>query len=715
MKLPKQLQDKRFRFIAIRPGTKKPVEDDWNVTYNYKYNDPEFVKYLKTAKAYGVACRYGKLAIIDCDEKKVADDIFMKLPNTFTVKTGSGGTHFYYIVKGLRDKIVLIDDNKKHWGEVQFTDAQALGAGSKHPNGNYYEILQDNKIKTITKEQLDEVIKPYVKTKKTFVCNSGVNFSIEEIVKNIKGLDLNAKGELQGAHPVHGSVKGERGDNFSVDVENNRWHCYRCDTGGDAIALVAVLEGIVDCSECDKGFWKEHPKEFKKTLKVAEEKYGYVNDTYKPRHKDKEDTLILFLGKKLNTQAIVKYIMSKYKFVTIKDAASKKPHIYIYTDGCYDLNGNSELERIIKEIFANSVWSIHYRNEIMEYIKTENTKDRDEIQPPKHLINVNNGIYDLKTGTLMPHSSKYYFLYKIPIDYKLNAKMPRINKYFASTLKKEYITLSQEIFGYCLYFDYPISSIMYLYGTGGNGKSVWIHLLTAMLGKKNVASKEISSLMSNNFASSGLYGKLANICGEMSAGVMKNTDMLKRLSAGDSIDAEFKGRDAFSFDNRAKIITACNEIPECNDTTDGWLERQYILPFLEKFRRTKRDNTHLREQLVSSKKEMEGLLLWSLQGLQRLLKNEQFSYGYDMGERYTMYQRNCAYFIETSYVHKDFNDFVKVNDIRGKYKEWCKKNDVPMANPTLLARKLDKDNYTLDRIQDENREWVWVRRFLKEV
>ena len=112
---------------------------------------------------------------------------------------------------------------------------------------------------------------------------------------------------------------------------------------------------------------------------------------------------------------------------------------------------------------------------------------------------------------------------------------------------------------------------------------------------------------------------------------------------------------------------------------------------------------------------MEGLLLWSLQGLQRLLKNERFSYNYDMGDRYAMYQKNCSYFIETTYVHKDFSDFIKVNDIRKSYEKWCKKNDVPVANPTLLARKLDKDGYTLDRIQDESRKWVWIRRFLKEV
>lgn len=714
MKLPKQLQDKRFRFIKILSGTKKPVENDWNMTYNYKHDDPEFVKYLKTAKAYGVACRFGKLAIIDCDEKEVASEIFMKLPNTFTVKTGSGGTHFYYIIEGLRDKIILIDNDNKHWGEVQFTGAYALGAGSLHPNKNYYEVLQDNKIEAITKEQLDEAIKPYVRTKKTFICNSGINFSIEDIAKGIKGLDLNGKGELQGKHPTHGSKKGEKGTNISIDVENNKWHCFRCKTGGDAIALVGVLEGIVDCSDCTKGFWKEHKKEFKETLKVAEKKYNYI-PAEKPEKYQKKDGLLLFKNKILNTEDIVTYIMERYEFVTIKDSASKTPYIYLYMDGKYSLEGRTELEKIIKNLFKGSAWTIHHKNEIMDYIKTEKVKDRDEINPPKHLINVNNGIFNLKTGELEKHSSKYYFLYKIPIDYKKNAKMVKIKRYFESTLKKEYITLSQEIFGYCLYFDYPITSIIYLYGSGGNGKSVWIHLLISMLGKGNFASKEISNLMTNQFATSGLYGKLANVCGEMSPGVMKNTDMLKRLSAGDSVDAEFKGRDAFTFFNKAKIITACNEIPECKDTTDGWLERQYILPFLKKFRRTPEDNTHLREQLVSSKAEMEGLLLWSLQGLERLLKKERFSYNYNMEERYNMYQKNCNFFIDSSYIKKGFDDFIKVNDIKKQYVKWCIKNDVPIANPTLLARKLDKDEHSLDRIQDEDKNWVWIRRYIQEV
>ena len=715
MRLPKQLCNKKYRFIKIMAGTKRPSEENWTMENSYKYNDSEFIEYLEKNKSYGVLCGYGQLCVIDCDRKEIASDIFMHLPSTLVIQTGSGGTHHYFIVKGLREKIVLTDNKNEHFGECQFTGAQVLGAGSLHPNGNYYKILQNNKIETITKEQLDEVIKPYIKSKKVFVCNSGINFSIKDIAKGIRGLDLNGAGELQGKHPTHGSSKGDKGTNITIDVENNKWHCYRCGTGGDAIALVAVLEGIVDCSDCVRGFWKNHSKEFKATLKVAEEKYGYVNNSYKPKSKGKEDTLILFRDKKLNTQEIVKYIMGKYDFITVKDSTSRKPHIYIYQDGYYNLNGNSELERIIKNIFVNSMWSIHYRNEIMEYVKSENTVDRDEIQPPKHLINVNNGIYNLKTEKLEPHDSKYYFLYKIPIDYKPNAKMPKITEYFNSTLKKEYIDLSQEIFGYCLYYDYPIHGMVYLLGRGRNGKSVFINLLISMLGRENTASKEISSLMSNRFASSSLYGKLINVCGEMSTGVMKNTDMLKRLSAGDMIDAEFKGRDAFSFPNRAKIITACNELPECKDTSIGWTERQIIIPFLEEFRRGKKANTHLTEQLTGNKAEMRGLLLWAIKGLQRLLKNEQLSYPWDMAERYLIYQRNSEYFLENNYVKANFADFLEVNDIRKSYYSWCEKNDVPKDSDTTLARKMTDADYTLDRIQNEKRDWIWIRRFIREM
>ena len=50
----------------------------------------------------------------------------------------------------------------------------------------------------------------------------------------------------QGPHPVHGSTSG---DNFMVHEDS--YHCFRCDSDGDILKYVAMLEGIIDCSESD--------------------------------------------------------------------------------------------------------------------------------------------------------------------------------------------------------------------------------------------------------------------------------------------------------------------------------------------------------------------------------------------------------------------------------------------------------------------------------
>jgi len=429
----------------------------------------------------------------------------------------------------------------------------------------------------------------------------------------------------------------------------------------------------------------------------------------------KEEVVQLYLdgSKQINVRQVVKYLKRKHTFITVKDATSRKPHIYIYEDGYYKLDGDIRLLKTVKDLFKDN-WKSLYENEVTRYLKTENVVDRDKIHPPEHLINLKNGIYNLETDELEPHTPNYYFLYKIPVNYNPNATMPKIMRYFKSTLKQKYIDLSQEIFGYCLLWDYSIAGIFYLYGSGGNGKGVWIHLLTHMLGKENVAEKEIGKLMSNNFATSGLYGKLANICGEMSTSVMKSTDMLKRLSAGDNIDAEFKSKDAFSFPNMAKIITACNEIPECTDMTDGWVQRQYLISFMEKFRKTSRDITKLRKQLVSNRGEMEGLLFWSLQGLKRLLKNEKFTYE-NQEERYYMCKNSVEYFIENNYAHKDFGDYIEFAKVKSKYEKFCKENDIPPEKPEALGIRLSKLKYSKDRMLNDKGKWIWINRFLVEL
>jgi len=305
-------------------------------------------------------------------------------------------------------------------------------------------------------------------------------------------------------------------------------------------------------------------------------------------------------------------------------------------------------------------------------------------------LNFNNGTYNLNTGKLRPHSPEDYFLYKIPWNYNVKSRFEssKIAKYFEQTLKPEYITFSQELFGYCLYYSYRYHGLFYLFGTGGNGKSVWTRLFGALLGNDNVSNKDTGTIAVDKFAAARLYGKLANLCGELNEDQLKKTDKLKSLTSGDRIEGEFKHKDPFSFENKAKIISSCNKIPYSTDKTDGWYERQYVLPFLKKFRNSKQEDIDLLDKLITQR-EMEGLLKWAVQGLQRLTKNKKFSYPWPKKERYLMYQQNVKYFLYTFYaVSGNYTDTIPVKEIRDHYAEWCEKNDIPQASDQALGTEI---------------------------
>ena len=63
-------------------------------------------------------------------------------------------------------------------------------------------------------------------------------------------LERKSQTELAGPHPFHGSSTG---DNFNINVSKGLWHCWRHGTGGDALSLIAVCEGLLDCEQAVSG------------------------------------------------------------------------------------------------------------------------------------------------------------------------------------------------------------------------------------------------------------------------------------------------------------------------------------------------------------------------------------------------------------------------------------------------------------------------------
>ena len=86
---------------------------------------------------------------------------------------------------------------------------------------------------------------------------------------------------------------------------------------------------------------------------------------------------------------------------------------------------------------------------------------------------------------------------------------------------------------------------------------------------------------------------MVNISSELPETSVNNLHIFKKLVTGDIIDAEFKGKDSFTFTNTAKFIFSANELPKMNDTSEGFIRRILIIPFKRYFNEEERDQEML--------------------------------------------------------------------------------------------------------------------------
>ncbi len=155
MILPKQLQNREFKFVLIKNKSKIPYEASWQQFNNYVFFHPK----IKQAISCGILCGKGSVIVLDIDKKELCEE-FDKKCDTFSVKTGSSKRHFYFICSDefQRSYYVLKDG----CGELRVKNSQVLCPGSTHPNGNKYEIFNHREIRKISKDEIKSLLEGYL-------------------------------------------------------------------------------------------------------------------------------------------------------------------------------------------------------------------------------------------------------------------------------------------------------------------------------------------------------------------------------------------------------------------------------------------------------------------------------------------------------------------------------------------------------------------------
>ena len=258
-----------------------------------------------------------------------------------------------------------------------------------------------------------------------------------------------------------------------------------------------------------------------------------------------------------------------------------------YKDGYYQ-PADHMINRDIKRLLGHE-WNSNRHKEIIAALRSDTQVEANETNPNPYEVNVLNGVYNLQTGEFGPHSPRRYDTRQCPVIYE---RKPDDND--AATLVEKFLEeifpqldrrmAAIELAGYCLLGHQPkLQKAFMLEGVGANGKSTFMKWITAMLGKENVSSQSLHDLGNKDFSASQLYGKLANMYDDLDAKALRNTGVFKSLTTGDSIDAQYKYQDPFSFENEATLVFSCNELPKSFDHSYGYYRRWSVITFSEQF------------------------------------------------------------------------------------------------------------------------------------
>jgi len=319
--------------------------------------------------------------------------------------------------------------------------------------------------------------------------------------------------------------------------------------------------------------------------------------------------------------------------------------------------------------------SNHHVREIISDLKSYRLKNREFPTPPWHLIPFNNGVYNLKTEEFSDFEPKHNFTSKLAVNYNFESQgCPLIDRIFRQLVKPEDLSDLYELAAYCMVPTYANQEVYFLLGAGRNGKSIYSHILTELLGARNVSAVSLHDFQSHRFSGAEIHGKFANISSELRYNDLNNTDQLKRLSGGDRIQAERKFQHPFNFVNFAKLIFVTNELPRTMDKTVAFYRRIRIINFPNVFE-GRREDKLLKDKITTD--ELEGLAFKCV-GILHNMMRRKFTFTNqrsteDTAEEYEALSNPIDTFIQAS-CEPDADGFIAKVDFKDKLDRWLRSN-----------------------------------------
>lgn len=313
-------------------------------------------------------------------------------------------------------------------------------------------------------------------------------------------------------------------------------------------------------------------------------------------------------------------------------------------------------------------------NSILTLLKAETARVVEFNRQNK--VNFINGTLDLDTLAFSDeHNPNDFLTYCMKYPYKPGKYYKPWSDFIEDIMNSDERkqSLLQEAAGYVLFPNNAFQKCFVLIGSGANGKSVFLNIMTHIFGEENVSNIEMSAF-AKDFQVIHLMNSLINISSETKSNIAGAESVFKQIVAGDMVSSCYKGKDMISFRPRSKLFIACNEYMKSKDTTEGYLRRLCFIKFPMHYV----DNpTQPNDRLINRdlekdfEKHLTEIFNWVLDGYRSLRADHEFTVTDEQSEIISDYKEVINPLISFVKDYELDGDYASNDEFYRDYLVWC--------------------------------------------
>lgn len=326
--------------------------------------------------------------------------------------------------------------------------------------------------------------------------------------------------------------------------------------------------------------------------------------------------------------------------------------------------------------------------------------EREEFDKYKYLLNVQNGIVDLKTGKLQLHDRNLNLTKISNVEFDEKAKCPEWLSFLDQIFQgdKELIEYMQRLIGYSLTGEITEQIMVFLIGGGSNGKSTFINIIKDLMGEYGKQAKSDTFIKKKE---TGANNDIARLVGSRFVSAIESEDgeqlsesFVKQITGGEPVLARFLRQEYFEFIPEFKVFFTTNHKPVIKGVDEGIWRRVKLVPFNLQLPKHKRD-LKLPEKLSL---EMPGILNWAIEGCMKwqqsglkepaIVSKATGDYKEDMDILGPFLYERC---------YKNESQRIEAKELYEVYSNWCYKSGEHALPNRKFYRTLEAQGFKRER------------------